>query len=472
MAITALTLVGLQIVYLWQAKQARKHDLELAIKGCMRKVAHNIELREASEALLRASRDSFHTQHHPAPLQPYQPLQSPYWESVTQFGNTISEAEKRTLHQRYTTERQLVEEAATLLLTRADSLQPQERIDVNVLDYELQQAFEAAGIDLKFHVRLFDGQGDEVYRCSDYEDQGQDYEFRQEIFETAAMGHRGLVVVHFPDYERYLYQNTQYSVITLILSVIFVLSFGGCIYYALREKRLSEMKRDFINNMTHELKTPVATIDLAVQMLSEPGMLQIERIVQKNMSIIRSEAQRLRFLIDKVLEISLYEQGKRLFNKQPVDMNRLISEAVATFEVQNNFHKGSIELQMEAKHTQARVDRTHFTNIVFNLLDNAIKYRKVDIEPHFVVRTWSEYSTYCFSLTDNGIGIKAKDLKHIFDTYYRVSTKNRHDVKGFGLGLAYVKKIVAAHDAVIEVASTFGVGTTFTIKLPLDDTTA
>lgn len=474
MAVTALVLVGLQIVYLWQAKQAREHDFELAVKSNMRKVVHSMELREATDALIRASRDSLHAGAGILPVATDSIAHTHYQHPAPHLAQVSTDTsldpyEASLLHQRYLTQRRLVEEAATWLLTRSERLKATQRINITALDYELQQAFAAAGIDLKFHVRLFDSQGNEHFRCSDYEERGQEKEFRQEIFEHSHSDNRGVLVVHFPEYEQYLYKNAEYSIITLILCVLFILSFAGCIYYALHEKRLSEMKRDFVSNMTHELKTPVATIDLAVQMLSEPGILQIERIVQKNMAIIRSEAQRLRFLIDKVLEISLYEQGSRLLNKQPIDMNALITDAVSTFEVQNDFHKGGIELHIEAKHANVRVDRTHLTNIVFNLLDNAIKYRKPEVEPHFIVRTWNEYDTFCFALTDNGIGIKAKDLKHIFDTYYRVSTKNRHDVKGFGLGLAYVRKIVASHDAKIDVESTFGIGTTFTIKIPLYD---
>lgn len=475
MAITALALVGLQISYLWQAKQAREHDFEQTVKNAMRKVIHNVELREASDVLLQVVRDSCQAHRHTLSLNTSHGGQlallsrgsEPYMGVVKLGHIELTEADKHTLRERYTAQHGLVEEAAAALLARSNTLHINERIDVNELDYELQQAFAAMGVDLKFHLRLYDGRGDELFRCPDYEEQGQEHAFRQDFFTNASSEHRGVLVVHFPEYEQYLYQNAQYSLVTLILCVIFVLSFGGCIYYALNERRLSEMKRDFVSNMTHELKTPVATIDLAVQMLSEPGMLQIDRIVQKNMAIIRSEAQRLRFLIDKVLELSLYEQGQRLFNKQPLDLNRLVREAVGTFEVQNKALQGSIELRIEAKKATIRADRTHLTNIVFNLLDNAIKYRKPEEEPHFIVRTWNEYDLFCLAITDNGIGIKAKDLKHIFETYYRVSTKNRHDVKGFGLGLAYVKKIVAAHNATIEVASTFGVGTTFTVKFPL-----
>lgn len=228
------------------------------------------------------------------------------------------------------------------------------------------------------------------------------------------------------------------------------------------------MKNDFINNMTHEFKTPISTISLAAQMLQDSSIAKSPEMFSKLSGAIASETKRLRFQVDKVLQMSMFDNKNNASLKmKELDANELISGIVNTFTVKVEQNGGKLTWQLDADDPFIYVDEMHFTNVVFNLMDNAVKYRKQDVPLELEVRTWNSNDNFMLSVKDNGIGIRKEDLKKIFDKFYRVHTGNLHDVKGFGLGLAYVKQIVQAHKGTIRAESEIGVGTTFVIVLPL-----
>ena len=228
------------------------------------------------------------------------------------------------------------------------------------------------------------------------------------------------------------------------------------------------MKNDFINNMTHEFKTPISTISLAAQMLQDSSIAKSPEMFSKLSGAIASETKRLRFQVDKVLQMSMFDNKNNASLKmKELDANELISGIVNTFTVKVEQNGGKLTWQLDADDPFIYVDEMHFTNVVFNLMDNAVKYRKQDVPLELEVRTWNNNDNFMLSVKDNGIGIRKEDLKKIFDKFYRVHTGNLHDVKGFGLGLAYVKQIVQAHKGTIRAESEIGVGTTFVIVLPL-----
>ena len=231
---------------------------------------------------------------------------------------------------------------------------------------------------------------------------------------------------------------------------------------------MSELKNDFINNMTHELKTPISTISLAAQMLQDQSVSKSPAMFNRLSGIITSETKRLYYQVEKVLQISLFEDRKTASLKmKELDANELVAGVIDTFNVKIVQNGGQISASLEAEDPYVYVDEMHFTNVIFNLMDHALKYKKVNEPLSLSVRTWNANDNYMISITDNGIGIRKEDLKKIFDKFYRVSTGNRHDVKGFGLGLAYVKQIIEAHKGSIRAESEPGVGTTFIIVLPL-----
>lgn len=228
------------------------------------------------------------------------------------------------------------------------------------------------------------------------------------------------------------------------------------------------MKNDFINNMTHEFKTPISTISLAAQMLQDQSVSKSPAMFAKLSGVIGSETKRLRFQVDKVLQISMFDdKNTAALKMKELDANELISGIVNTFAVKVEQNGGTIVSHLDADDPFIYVDEMHFTNVVFNLMDNAMKYKRQDVPMSMEIRTWNNNGKFMLSVKDNGIGISRDNLKKIFDKFYRVHTGNVHDVKGFGLGLAYVKQIVQAHRGTIRAESELGAGTTFVIVLPL-----
>ena len=227
------------------------------------------------------------------------------------------------------------------------------------------------------------------------------------------------------------------------------------------------MKNDFINNMTHEFKTPISTISLAAQMLNDPAVGKSPAMFQHISGVINDETKRLRFQVEKVLQMSMFDRQKATLKPKDVDANELIKGVVHTFALKVERYNGKIDTELEAAEAHVFVDEMHITNVIFNLMDNAVKYKRPDVDLHLMVRTWNESGKLMISVQDNGIGIKKENLKKIFEKFYRVHTGNLHDVKGFGLGLAYVKKIIMDHKGTIRAESELNVGTKFIIALPL-----
>jgi two-component system phosphate regulon sensor histidine kinase PhoR len=228
------------------------------------------------------------------------------------------------------------------------------------------------------------------------------------------------------------------------------------------------MKNDFINNMTHEFKTPISTISLAAQMLQDQSVAKSPEMFGKLSGVISSETKRLRFQVDKVLQMSMFDDKNTASLKmKELDANELLSGIINTFAVKVEQNGGTITSRLEAEDPFIFVDEMHFTNVVFNLMDNAMKYRRSDVPLSLEISTKNVGDKFVLSIKDNGIGISKDNLKRIFDKFYRVHTGNVHDVKGFGLGLAYVKQMVKAHRGSIRAESELGVGTTFIIVLPL-----
>ncbi|MBQ8055524.1 MAG: HAMP domain-containing histidine kinase, partial [Paludibacteraceae bacterium] len=213
------------------------------------------------------------------------------------------------------------------------------------------------------------------------------------------------------------------------------------------------------------LKTPISSISLASQMLVEGEYSKTPERLQSLSRIIFDESKRLAFLVDKVLRLSSFDKHDVMFNFKSSNVELIISEVCKKFELKANSKKGHIITEYAAKNPFAEVDEMHFTNVLYNLLDNAVKYSRTDVEPIFLVKTWNEGDKLLISIEDNGVGISHSDLKHIFDRFYRVHTGSLYNEKGFGLGLPYVKKVIEDHKGKIKVESTLGKGTKFTIIL-------
>jgi two-component system phosphate regulon sensor histidine kinase PhoR len=219
--------------------------------------------------------------------------------------------------------------------------------------------------------------------------------------------------------------------------------------------------------MTHELKTPISSISLAAQMLNDESVTKSPAMMKHLGGVINNESKRLRFLVEKVLQMSMFDRKTASFKKKELDLNELLEQVAGSFNLRVSHTGGKIDMEVEAVDSAIFVDEVHFQNAITNLMDNAVKYRKTDQPINIHIRTWNEGEHLCFSIADNGLGIKKENVKKIFDKFYRVHTGNVHDVKGFGLGLAYVKKIINLHDGEIKCESELGKGTKFTVILPI-----
>lgn len=272
--------------------------------------------------------------------------------------------------------------------------------------------------------------------------------------------------VSFPEKKQYLLASVwKILVPSIIFILIVILAFISSLYQMIKQKQISEIKTDFINNMTHEFKTPIATINLALDAIKNPKIIDEKDKVLKYVKMIRDENKRMHAQVENVLRISKLEKNQLDVSKEKQDMHDLIEEAVTHVELLVNSKGGKINLHLDAIMSEVLANDFHFTNVIVNILDNAIKYS--ESEPIIDIFTENSAKSIIIKIKDNGIGMSKNIQKNIFRKFYREETGNIHNVKGHGLGLAYVKKIVEHHQGVVFVESEKGKGSTFSIKLPL-----
>ncbi|MBX2816346.1 MAG: HAMP domain-containing histidine kinase, partial [Saprospiraceae bacterium] len=279
----------------------------------------------------------------------------------------------------------------------------------------------------------------------------------------------GKLYVSFPQRRSILFRNVWPTILwSILFTAIILFCFAYTIHVIFRQKKLSEMTTDFINNMTHEFKTPIATINLAADSITSPMIIESSAKVGRFASIIKQENKRMLGQVEKVLQMALLEKRDFKLKKGHFDLHQVIQQAVEHVNLDVVAKGGLVSATLEAEDPMIFADQTHITNIVRNLLDNATKYSEAAPEIH--VRTRTQGDDVIIEIADKGIGMDRDQLKHIFDKFYRVHTGNRHDVKGFGLGLSYVKAMVEAHMGSIQVQSELGVGSTFSVSLPQHET--
>ena len=271
------------------------------------------------------------------------------------------------------------------------------------------------------------------------------------------------LAIYFPGEKHFVvFDLSLWVLVSFVFLSAVIFGFAYTILTILRQKKLSEMKNDFINNMTHEFKTPISTIELATDvLLSAPSS---SGRIQKYSRIIHDENLRMRSLVEQVLKIAMQENGELLLNKGKIDIHRLINETVNNLCLERNEKNVRVDYRFKAEKNIILADVMHIRSVITNIVENGIKYNKKD--PFIVITTKNKDDGILISFEDNGIGISHEDQKRLFDQFYRVSTGDVHDVKGFGLGLFYVKTIVETHRGFIKVRSEVNKGSRFDVFLP------
>lgn len=378
------------------------------------------------------------------------------------------------LHGQYLYQRGLLDEVILKIMSQS-SLRPiQQRADSTMVRSLLYGEFANNGIDIPFDFAITNRYHNIVYRTDGFPLasakalRGNPDVYTTVLFPSDPANRINYLSVYFPTKRNYIFSSVRFMVPSMIFTFIMLLIFLYAIITAFKQKKINEMKTDFINNMTHELKTPISSISLAGQMLADPAVRKSDAMMKHVTDVINDDTKRLRFLVETVLQMSLYYQQEQALNLTDVEANRAIDSIAHNFKLKVEKYGGSLTTNLAAAQSRVEVDEMHFTNVIFNLLDNAVKYRKKDTPIQLRISTANPASGKLqIVINDNGIGIKRDDLSRIFEKFYRVNTGNRHDVKGFGLGLAYVKKMVGDFHGDINVESEPGQGTTFYITLPL-----
>ncbi|MEQ8925512.1 MAG: HAMP domain-containing sensor histidine kinase [Fulvivirga sp.] len=341
-----------------------------------------------------------------------------------------------------------------------------DRVNQNVLDSLLHTTFLRNGIDIPYHFGVLDAAKNEIIMGkAESLNELKSSELRASLFPNDILSNANYLLVNFPGQTSYLFRQIW---ATLAASVLFIIIILGCFTYAIyiifKQKKISEMKNDFINNMTHELKTPIATVGLAVEALGETEMRSNESTLMRYLGMIKEENNRLSVQVEKVLQSALLDKETFNLKSERIHLHELINSAVEKIQIGLEEKNGSLKVDFQAQDDLVVGDSHHITNVIINILDNALKY-SIDT-PILQLSTYNKAQGIWVTITDNGIGMDTETLKHIFEKFYRAHTGNRHDVKGFGLGLSYVKTIIDRHEGYVEAESELGKGSTFKIYLP------
>ncbi len=344
-----------------------------------------------------------------------------------------------------------------------------QRINKDMIDTLLQTEFRKEGINTPYQYAVFDNWAKGMLfgnmNVTKEESQATNF-YSIPLFPNDLYENSGIMVVDFPKKQDYIFQS-MWLMLSATIAFIFIIlaSFGGSFYIIYRQKKLDELKTDFINNMTHEFKTPVATISLATQMLKNDKVANNPEKVQNYGGIIEEENKRLSGHIENVLQVARLDRGEFKLKLEPVNINELLDEIADTLELRVQNEKGELIKHLDAQKATVKGDLFHLTNAFYNMFDNAIKYKKDD-HLKITVTTRNNARGIVVSIQDEGIGIPKDNQKKVFEKFYRVPTGNIHNVKGFGLGLSYVQVIVSAHGGDIKVESELGKGSRFDVFLP------
>ena len=358
--------------------------------------------------------------------------------------------------------------------THFDAAEIKEKFDKALELYKMKD------VPYEFAIASFDKYGNNYFEkmspnfVAAYQDtSNNNYSYLRGLNETSVGGTQNIGVnevlfVVVTDLKGVVIQSLRLRIAaSLLFTIIIFVAFFLTVRTMIRQKKVNEIKNDFINNMTHEFKTPIATISLAVDAMRNEKVLQDRQKLDYFSGIIKEENLRMNRQVETILKASQLDKQEIKLNKSEIHLHSIIEQVVDNFSLQLQSQGGSASLELNANSDLVIADEVHLTNLVSNLVDNALKYSRENVPSAIKISTSLTGKSIILRIEDNGIGMTKDALKRIFEKFYRAHTGNRHDVKGFGLGLSYVKTVVEAHHGKIKAESVLGKGSTFTIELPL-----
>jgi two-component system phosphate regulon sensor histidine kinase PhoR len=384
----------------------------------------------------------------------------PHIDRSTQYAETAQKVKNKT---------EMAKEVLNDLMFTKRSIY--DRVNYQILDSLLKYEIKIKGIEIPFEYGISSEENPSYLHYASsmkYKMMGLKSDkdtYMVNLFPNDYSNSESYLRVYFPNQDRYIIRNIWMMYATSLLLILVVL---GCFYVAVstivKQKQLADIKNDFINNMTHEFKTPISTISLATQMLGDEAVTASPSMFKRYLGIIRDENKRLGSQVEKVLQTAQMERGEVRLNLGTVNVHQIIERVLENISPQIELREGIIDMDLQAENPEIQADEVHLTNIIFNLLDNANKYSPE--KPIIKITTENTEKGLSIKVIDQGIGMTKESIKQIFEKFYRVPTGNVHDVKGFGLGLSYVKKMVEEHHGRINVVSKLGEGSEFEVVLP------
>lgn len=420
-------------------------------------------LVDSAGIFVKRSRQQFYESPNYGPIR--KPILPESEDDMTFYLDSLKQAQTMNLHwleKRADMVNEIFEE-----IVNVDLYNQADEIDTEALDSLLRQQLKEKGIGADYVYGIFDPFMNAFFVEGEEKD----------VEGILASGHKvnltpgnvfsqpKFLSIFFPNQNKYLLR-TMWLLLTIsaMFILVIIFSFSFTVSTIIRQKKVSEIKNDFINNMTHELKTPISTISLACQALSDPDIKTREGIVDNYINVIADENKRLAMVVENVLRTAVMDKGELKLKIVDIDVNQVVDQVLHNMKIQLEQRGGQFITDLKAMHTMVQADKIHLTNVVFNLVDNALKY--TEKIPVIKVGTRNESNGVVVYVEDNGIGISKENQKKIFDKLYRVPTGNIHNVKGFGLGLSYVKAIIDKHNGWIKVKSELNKGSRFEILIP------
>ncbi len=343
----------------------------------------------------------------------------------------------------------------------------QQRINKKTLQGSLSKSFIDKGIDLPFEFAVYSPTNDSNHmpiRSAGYSEYGNIYQHRVSLFPDDLFKKPDMLVVLFPGQKSHVLKSLSLLLAgSVLFTLIIILSSGASIVVMIRQKKISDIKTDFINNMTHEFKTPIATISIAADSINNPKVITEPDTIKNFTRIIKEENNRMNTRVEQVLQMALLDSRDFKLRLVLLDMNDLIERVIRHFMLQVEKREGRIVTDLKAENPMVMADEDHMRNVILNLLDNANKYSL--IKPQITVTSFNRSGKYYFTVQDKGLGMSSETQRKIFDKFYRVTSGNIHKIKGFGLGLSYVRAIILAHKGEIQLRSEIGKGSNFEINL-------